>query len=407
MLEKNFCKTLGFDTQTIHAGQNPDPSTGALATPIFQTSTFVFDSVEQGAARFSEDEPGFCYTRGGNPTTAQLEEKIATIEGGEACIATSSGMGAIGSTLVTLLKPGDHIVCGDTVYGGTSVLMSTGLPQMGIEVSFVDTSNLENLRKSMKENTKVVYFETPTNPTLKVTNIKACAEIAHAFDALLIVDNTFAPPPIQFPLKNGADICVHSVTKYINGHGDVVGGAIIGAKETLASIGSLGVNKICGAPPSPFNSWLVLRGMKTLGLRVRKHCENAMKIAEFLEAHPYVENVYYPGLTSHPQHELCKDQMNGFYGGMISFELKENINGISAYDACKKALNDLNLCSIAVSLGDADTLLQHPASMTHSSVDSEQRVKVGITDGLVRMSVGLENVEDIINDLKESIEKIK
>lgn len=406
MSDKICYETVGFDTQYIHAGQRPDPSTGALATPVFQTSTFVFDSVEQGAARFRGEEQGFVYTRGGNPTTAQLEEKMASIEGGEACIATASGMGAIGSTLVTLLKTGDHIVCGDTVYGGTSVLMHKGLPQMGIEVSFVDTTDIANLRKAMKENTKVVYFETPTNPTMKVTNIKACAEVAHEFDALLVVDSTFAPPPIQYPLKLGADISIHSVTKYINGHGDVVGGVITGSKVVLDQIKGLGFTQICGTPPSPFNSWLVLRGMKTLGLRVRKHCENATKVAEFLENHPYVESVYYPGLTSHPQHELCKEQMNGYYGGMLSFELKENINGMSAFEAGKKVLNSLNICSIAVSLGDVDTLVQHPASMTHSSVDPEERIKLEITDGLIRLSVGLEDAEDIIKDLKQSLEKI-
>lgn len=397
---------VDFDTMVIHAGQKPDPSTGALSTPIFQTSTFVFDNVEQGAARFAKEEAGYVYSRGGNPTTAQLEEKMAVIEGGQACVAAASGMGAIGSTLVSLLKSGDHIICGDTIYGGTSVLMHQGLPEMGIEVSFVDTTDLENVRTAIKSTTKVIYFETPTNPTMKVTDIKACADIAHEHNLLLVVDNTFAPPPIQYPLKLGADICIHSVTKYINGHGDVIGGVVIGPQDIIDKIRGLGITKVCGTPPSPFNSWLVLRGLKTLGMRVRTHCENALELAKFLESHEYVAKVFYPGLASHPQHEICKNQMNGLFGGMLSFELKEGINGKSAFEAGKILLNNLAICSIAVSLGDADTLIEHPASMTHASVDPEERISVGITDGLIRVSVGLENAKDIIEDLKQGFKEL-
>lgn len=397
---------VDFDTMVIHAGQKPDPSTGALSTPIFQTSTFVFDNVEQGAARFAKEEAGYVYSRGGNPTTAQLEEKMAVIEGGQACVAAASGMGAIGSTLVSLLKSGDHIICGDTIYGGTSVLMHQGLPEMGIEVSFVDTTDLDKVRAAIKSTTKIIYFETPTNPTMKVTDIKGCADIAHEHNLLLVVDNTFAPPPIQYPLKLGADICIHSVTKYINGHGDVIGGVVVGPQDIIDKIRGLGITKVCGTPPSPFNSWLVLRGLKTLGMRVRTHCENALELAKFLESHEYVAKVFYPGLASHPQHEICKNQMNGLFGGMLSFELKEGINGKSAFEAGKILLNNLAICSIAVSLGDADTLIEHPASMTHASVDPEERISVGITDGLIRVSVGLENAKDIIEDLKQGFKEL-
>ncbi len=397
---------VDFDTMVIHASQKPDPSTGALSTPIFQTSTFVFDNVEQGAARFAKEEAGYVYSRGGNPTTAQLEEKMAVIEGGQACVAAASGMGAIGSTLVSLLKSGDHIICGDTIYGGTSVLMHQGLPEMGIEVSFVDTTDLDKVRAAIKSTTKIIYFETPTNPTMKVTDIKGCADIAHEHNLLLVVDNTFAPPPIQYPLKLGADICIHSVTKYINGHGDVIGGVVVGPQDIIDKIRGLGITKVCGTPPSPFNSWLVLRGLKTLGMRVRTHCENALELANFLENHEYVAKVFYPGLASHPQHKICKNQMNGLFGGMLSFELKEGINGKSAFEAGKILLNNLAICSIAVSLGDADTLIEHPASMTHASVDTEERISVGITDGLIRVSVGLENAKDIIEDLKQGFKEL-
>lgn len=397
---------LDFDTMAIHAGQSPDPGTGALSTPIYQTSTFVFDNVEQGAARFAKEEPGYVYTRGGNPTTSQLEAKMAILEGGEACVAAASGMGAIGATMVSLLKTGDHIICGDTVYGGTSVLMHQGLPQLGIEVSFVDTTDLLKVRKAFKENTKMIYFETPTNPTMEVTDIKGCAQIAHEKGVLLVVDNTFAPPPIQYPIKLGADICIHSVTKYINGHGDVIGGVVIGSQDNINKIKGLGITKVCGTPPSPFNSWLVLRGLKTLGMRMRKHCENALEVAKFLERHQYIDKVSYPGLSSHPQHDLCKEQMNGTFGGILSFELKEGINNKSAFEAGKNLLNSLQICSIAVSLGDADTLIQHPASMTHASVDPQERMDIGITDGLIRLSVGLESAKDIMDDLEQGLNKI-
>lgn len=399
-------KNVKFSTLVIHAGQQHDKETGALATPIYQTSTFCFDTVEEGAGKFSKEIPGYVYSRGGNPTNRALELKCAAIEGGEDCVATASGMGAIGSALVGFLKCGDHVVSADTLYGGTDVVMRQNMPQFGIEVTFVDSSDVENVRKAIKENTKVVYLETPANPTMKVSDIKAIAEITKEKGIKLIVDSTFAPPPCQYPLKLGADIVVHSVTKYINGHGDVLGGVVVGSKDDIMKIRGLGVTKINGTPPAPFNSYLVLRGMKTLDLRMKQHSENAMGIAKYLEAHPYVDKVHYPGLESHPQHEIAKVQMNELYSGILSFELKDDVNGLSAFEAGKKLLNALEIPAIAVSLGDPDSLIEHPASMTHASVPKEEREAVGITDGLIRFSVGLEDLEDLIADLEQSFNKL-
>lgn len=395
-----------FTTKVIHAGQAHDKETGALSTPIYQTSTFCFDTVEEGADKFSKTIPGYMYTRGGNPTTRALEEKMAMIEGGEDCVATASGMGAVGATMVAFLHAGDHIICGDTLYGGTSVVMRTNLAQFGIDVTFIDTSDLEQVKKVFTDKTKLIYFETPTNPLMKVTDIKAVSEIAHKKNVKVVVDSTFAPPPIQFPIKLGADIVIHSVTKYLNGHGDVLGGVVIGKKDDIALIRGNGVTKICGTPPSPFNSYLVLRGLKTLVLRIEKHCSNAMKLAEYLKTVPLIKNIYYPGFESNPFHKLAKEQMNGMYTGIFSFELNDNINGMSSFEAGKKLVNGLKIASIAVSLGDPDTLIQHPASMTHANVPKDVREQSGITDGLIRISVGIEDIEDIINDFKQSFSNI-
>jgi len=395
-----------FETMVIHAGQEPDKGTGALSTPIFQTSTFCFETVEEGAAKFSKEIPGYVYSRGGNPTNRALEIKCAALEGGEDCVATASGMGAIGAVLLGLVKTGDHIVSGDTIYGGTSVVMRTNMPNLGIDVTFVDTTKPEEVEKAINERTKVIYFETITNPTLKLADIEEIAKIAKKHGVKLVVDNTFSPPPILSPLKLGADFVIHSVTKYINGHGDVIGGVIIGPKDDIAVIRGNYVTKICGTPPSPFNSYLVMRGMKTLPIRVREHCKNAMEMAEYLEKNEYVKTVYYPGLKSHPQHELAKKMLNGMYTGMIAFELKDDVKGLSAFEAGKKFLNNLKIASIAVSLGDPDTLIEHPASMTHASVPPESRLEVGITDGLIRLSVGLENVKDLIKDFEQSFAKL-
>jgi len=396
---------VGFSTKVIHVGQGPDPQYGALATPIYQTSTFCFENVEKYKAVVDGKKHGFRYTRSGNPTIEQLEKKISMIEGCECGVATSSGMGAIGSTLLSLLKMGEHIISQDIVYGGTSILLHS-LDRFGIEASYVDTSNTESIEKAFKPNTKVVYIEAMANPTMKVIDIKKSAEIAHKHGAILVVDNTFTPPPITFPIKLGADVVIHSLTKYLNGHGDALGGFVGTSEELLKDIKGLGVRELCGTPISPFNAWLVLRGMKTLNLRVYRHCENGMEVANYLVKHPYVAKVNYPGLNIHPQHELCKNQMNGLFGGMVSFELKEGIKGLSAAEAGKQLLNNVNLCSLGVSLGDVDTLIEHPASMTHRSMDLVERQKMGISDGLIRISVGLENVEDIISDLSQSLDKI-
>ena len=392
-------KKCGLGTTAIHAGTLKNLY-GTLAMPIYQTSTFIFDSAEQGGRRFALEEAGYIYTRLGNPTTTVLEDKIAALEEGEAAVATSSGMGAISSTLWTVLKAGDHVVTDRTLYGCTFALMCHGLTRFGIEVSFVDTSNLDEVKNAMKENTRVVYLETPANPNLKIVDLEVLSKLAHTNpNTLVIVDNTFATPYMQKPLKLGADIVVHSVTKYINGHGDVIAGLVITNKELADQIRFVGLKDMTGAVLGPQDAYYIIRGMKTFEIRMERHCKNAKEVVEFLNKHPKIEKVYYPGLETHPGHEIAKKQMKDF-GAMISFELK------GGFEAGKTLLNNLKLCSLAVSLGDTETLIQHPASMTHSPYTKEEREAAGITDGLVRLSVGLENVEDIIADLKQGLEKI-
>ena len=392
-------KKCGLGTTAIHAGTLKNLY-GTLAMPIYQTSTFIFDSAEQGGRRFALEEAGYIYTRLGNPTTTVLEDKIAALEEGEAAVATSSGMGAISSTLWTILKAGDHIVTDKTLYGCTFALMCHGLTRFGIDVTFVDTSNLDEVKNAMKENTRVVYLETPANPNLKIVDIEALAKLAHTNpNTLVIVDNTFATPYMQKPLTLGADIVVHSVTKYINGHGDVIAGLVITNKALADQIRFVGLKDMTGAVLGPQDAYYIIRGMKTFEIRMERHCKNARKVVEFLNNHPKIERVYYPGLETHPGYEIAKKQMKDF-GAMISFELK------GGFEAGKTLLNSLKLCSLAVSLGDTETLIQHPASMTHSPYTKEEREAAGITDGLVRLSVGLENVEDIIADLEQGLEKI-
>ena len=392
-------KKCGLGTTAIHAGTLKNLY-GTLAMPIYQTSTFIFDSAEQGGRRFALEEAGYIYTRLGNPTTTVLEDKIAALEEGEAAVATSSGMGAISSTLWTILKAGDHIVTDKTLYGCTFALMCHGLTRFGIDVTFVDTSNLDEVKNAMKENTRVVYLETPANPNLKIVDIEALAKIAHTNpNTLVIVDNTFATPYMQKPLTLGADVVVHSVTKYINGHGDVIAGLVITNKALADQIRFVGLKDMTGAVLGPQDAYYIIRGMKTFEIRMERHCKNARKVVEFLNNHPKIERVYYPGLETHPGYEIAKKQMKDF-GAMISFELK------GGFEAGKTLLNSLKLCSLAVSLGDTETLIQHPASMTHSPYTKEEREAAGITDGLVRLSVGLENVEDIIADLEQGLQKI-
>lgn len=402
MEEEMNLEQVGFGTKAIHAGTEPDELYGSLATPIYQTSTFCFHSVEEGSQKFSKEIPGFVYSRAGNPTTAALEKKLAVLEGGEACVTTSSGMGAVGSVLVALLKAGDHVICGQCIYGCSALVMRETLTKFGVQVTFLDTADLDAVEKAFRPETKLVYFETPTNPTMTLTDIRAISKLAHAHQARVVVDNTFAPPPAQYPLHLGADIVLHSMTKYLNGHGDVIGGAVIGSAADIALIRGSAATKLCGSTPSPFNSFLVLRGIQTLELRMARHCANGLALAEFLAQHPYVERVYYPGLKDHAQHDLACQQMNGMFGGVLSFELKENIHGMDSFTACKKVVNHLCLASIAVSLGDPETLVQHPASMTHANMPREDRLAAGIPDGLIRVSAGLENGEDIIADFRQA-----
>ncbi|MBU4263698.1 MAG: PLP-dependent aspartate aminotransferase family protein [Proteobacteria bacterium] len=388
-----------FGTQCVHAGEVPDPSHGAHTTPIYQTSTFVFENAEQGALRFAGKEKGYTYTRlmPNTPTHTAFVEKIAALEGGETGQTFSSGMAAITAVALSYLQQGDHLLSTDVVYGGTYELFSSILTKFGIHVSFVDTSNLETVKKNIQRNTRIIFLETPANPTMMVCDIDEIGAIARDIGALLVVDNTFATPCFQRPLTLGADAVVHSCTKYIGGHADLIGGIVVGKKEFINGMASV-VNST-GGTMGPHEAWLCIRGVKTLHIRMEKHSSNAMNVAEFLEAHPKIEWVRYPGLPSHPQHEIAKKQMSGF-GGMISFGIK------GGTEAGRKLMNSVELCSLAVSLGAVDTLIEHPASMTHLNVPVEVRRKAGITDDLVRISVGIEEFEDIIADLDQALMKI-
>ena len=391
----------GFGTKAIHAGNVKGTRYGGLTTAMYQTSTFVFDSCEQGGRRFAGQEAGYIYTRLGNPTTSVLEAKIAALEGGEACVATASGMGAISSCLWTIAGAGKHILADGTLYGCTFALLNHGMTRYGVEVDFIDTSDLEAVKAHLKPNTCAVYLETPANPNLKITDIAAVAEVAHAYnkDIKVICDNTFASPYLQRPLELGADVVVHSATKYLNGHGDVIAGFVVGSAEFCGEVRMFGLKDMTGAVMDPFCSFLILRGLKTLEIRMQKHCSNAKAIAEFLNNHPMVEKVYYPGLPSHVGHDIAARQMSDF-GGMMSFEVK------GGRAAGAKLVNALHLVTVAVSLGDAETLIEHPASMTHSTYTEEELAASGIAAGLIRLSVGLENAEDIIADLKQALDQL-
>ena len=396
---KNINKQ-GFDTKAIHSGHKKNEF-GTLTTPIYATSTFVFDNAEQGGNRFAMEEKGYIYGRLGNPTTTVFEEKMNSLEGAEASVATSSGIGAISSTCWTLLKAGDHLLADETLYGCTFAYFSHGLTKFGIDVTFIDMSNLEDVKNNVRENTKMLYFETPVNPNLKIVDIEKVIKIAKNKnkDIITVVDNTFSTPYLQQPLRLGADLVIHSVTKYLNGHGDVIAGIVCGREELITEIKLVGIKDMTGSVLSAQDAYLIIRGMKTLGLRMKKHCENAKLVCEFLDNHPKVEKLYYPGLKSHPNYEVAKKQMEDF-GAIIAFEIK------GGYDAGVKLLNSLKLCTLAVSLGDTETLVQHPPSMTHSPYTEEELLKIGISQGLVRISVGLENPEDIIDDLKNAIDCI-
>ncbi len=392
-------KKMKFGTLCVHAGERPDPSSGAHTTPIYQTSTFVFDSAEQGAARFAGEEDGYIYTRlmPNTPTHAVLVEKMAALEDGETGQAFSSGMAAITGVAFSLLKKGDHLLSTDAVYGGTYELFESVLTRSGIEVSFVDTTDLEKVQRNLKKNTRMVFLETPANPTMKICDIAAICGMARQTGAVSIVDNTFATPMFQKPLAMGADAVLHSCTKYLGGHADLVGGVVVGSREFIKSMRP--VVNITGPTMSPHEAWLCIRGLKTLHLRMAKHSTNALEVARFLEAHRKIAWVRYPGLPSHPQYEIAQQQMSGF-GGMLSFGVAGGI------EAGRKLMNSLELCSLAVSLGAVDTLISHPASMTHAGVTEQVRIKTGITDDLVRLSVGIEEPEDIIADLDQALERL-
>ena len=398
-MNKEKLSKMNFSTRAVHAGYKPNEY-GALATPIYQTSTFIFDSAEQGGRRFALEEDGYIYTRLGNPTSSQVEDKLSSLENAEAAVSMASGMGAITSVIWAKVSAGDHIIAAKTLYGCTFAYMNHGLTRFGVEMDFVDTSDPENVRKAMKPNTKIVYLESPANPNMLLSDIEEISKIAHMNeDCIVMVDNTYCTPYIQRPLDLGADVVVHSATKYLNGHGDVIAGFAAGSKEIIDQVRLVGIKDMTGSVLSPFDAYLINRGMKTLEVRMEKHCSNAQKVAEFLESHPAVEWIGYPGLKSFPQYELAKKQME-LPGAMIAFEVKGGL------EAGRKLMNTLELCSLAVSLGDTETLIQHPASMTHSPYTPEERALSGISEGLVRLSIGLEHPDDIINDLKQALDKL-
>lgn len=390
-------KNSSPETLSVHAGFH-GAGLRPVVNPIYQTSTFSFDDVDQGANLFAGREKGYIYSRMLNPTTQGMEDAIAALEGGHKGLACGSGMAAIHTAMIALMSAGDHAVCSDAVYGPTCTLFETVLNRFGIESTFVDTSDLNAIKAAIKPNTKVIYVETPGNPTLVMSDIAAIAEIARGINATLVVDNTFMTPILQKPLDLGADVVVHSLTKFLNGHADVVGGVIIVKDEDSYVQFRKVLNHLGGVLP-PMESFLVHRGIKTLAIRMKQHCENGLKVAKYLEAHPAVEWVRYPGLPSHPQYEIGQRQMSGS-SSLIAFGLKGGL------EAGKTVMNNVKLCGLAVSLGGVETLIQHPASMTHASMGPEARARANITDGLVRVSVGIEDANDVIADLDQALAKV-
>jgi cystathionine gamma-lyase len=388
MSNQNSTAGHGFGTLAIHAGQHPDPTTGAIMPPVYQTSTYVQPELGRHL--------GYEYARTHNPTREVLERNVAALEGGRHGIAFASGVAAT-DAVAKLCSAGEHVVSGEGVYGGTYRLFSRVFARMGIEFTFVDSGDVDQIRAAVRPGTKLVYVETPTNPMMRVTDLAAAAEVAHGAGALLCVDNTFASPYNQRPLELGADLVLHSTTKYINGHSDMVGGMVVtSSDEVHEQIRFL--QNATGGIPGPWDCWLALRATKTLHLRMRAHNENGQRVAEWLEAHPKIERVYYPGLASHPQHELAKRQMRGFTG-MISIET-------GSLERAKSLANNTRIFALAESLGGVESLIGHPAMMTHASVPKERREAMGLTDGLVRLSVGVEDVEDLIADLDQALGKV-
>jgi len=387
-----------IDTECIHAGPEADPAFGSVAPPIYQTSTFAFASPEEGAGRFAGRDPGYIYTRMGNPTVAMLEASVAALEEGASALATASGMAAVSTAFFSLLSAGDHVVCSASVYGPSRVVLERDFSRFEVRSTMVDTSDLAALRAAITDRTRVIFVETPANPTLAITDIARAAEIAHEAGALLVVDNTFMSPVLQKPFRFGADVVLHSVTKFLNGHSDVVGGVLVFRDEELmAKVRS--VLHYLGGTMDPHQAWLVRRGIRTLAMRVRTAQENAQAVAELLAAHPAVDVVRYPGLPGHPQAELITRQMAG-PGSLISFDLKGGV------EAGRKVLEAVRLPALAVSLGGVESLIQHPASMTHAAVKRQDRLAAGITDGLVRLSVGCEDREDLLSDIEHALDTL-
>ena len=381
-------------TQAVRAGQVRTQE-GEHAEPIFPTSSYVFATAAEAAARFSGEVPGNIYSRFTNPTVRTFEERLAIMEGGESCVATASGMSAILSTCLGLLQQGDHIVSSRAIFGTTVILFNKYLSRYGIETSYVSQSNLDEWEKAIKPNTKLLFLETPSNPLTEIADIKALAELAHDKGCLLAVDNCFCTPALQKPLALGADIVIHSATKYLDGQGRCIGGAVVGDKKNVGEE-VFGFLRTAGPSMSPFNAWVFLKGLETLNIRMKAHCENAALLAEFLQAHPAVTKVYYPGLTSHPQHELAKQQQSGF-GGIVSFEVK------GGKEAAWKVVDNTEMLSITANLGDTKTTITHPATTTHGRLTPEERQQAGITDGFLRIAVGLEDIGDIKTDLERGL----
>lgn len=377
-----------FGTKAIHAGADPDPSTGAIMTPIFQTSTYVQESPGKNK--------GFGYARGKNPTREALQKNIAALENGKHCVTFSSGMGAT-DAVMKLLRPGDEVITGDDLYGGSYRLFTKIFEPYGIKFHFINLTDANNIKKYINANTKMIWAETPTNPTMQIIDIAACSKIAKENNLTLVVDNTFASPYLQNPLALGADIVMHSVTKYLGGHSDVVMGALITNDDKLHEQLYFILNS-CGANPGPMDCFLVMRGIKTLHLRMERHCYNGRKIAEFLKNHPKIEKVYWPGFPEHPNHEIAKKQMRDF-GGMISIVLKDK-----SIENTFKLASSFKVFSLAESLGGVESLVNHPATMTHASIPKAEREKAGVVDNLLRLSVGVEDVEDLLEDLKQVLE---
>ena len=378
----------GFATRAIHDGQGPDPLTGAVNVPIYLTSTYAQEEIGK--------HKGYEYSRVSNPTRDALEENLASLEGGTSAHVFASGMAAI-TAMITMLRSGDHVICGENVYGGTPRLFNQIITRYGIEFSYVDTSNAENVRQAIQPNTKLVHIETPTNPVMAVTDIRAVADICHERGVELAVDNTFMSPYFQRPLELGADIVMHSTTKFLNGHSDGLGGVLVGTKPEHKENFAF-VQKCTGGILSPFECWMILRGVKTLAVRMRQHEEGGRAVADFLAKHPKVHKVYYPGLSTHPQHELAKTQCSGF-GALLAFETGSLANA-------NALLKRVRVCTLGESLGGVETLISHPATMTHAAIGAHARAKQGITDGLVRISVGIEDVEDILDDLRQALDAI-